>query len=439
MKSSIFNFKTAAAAVLMAATVITSCNKDSDEPPAPITVENQQALTQTVFADNTQGTGSVNFVTTGAWTSSITEGTPPASSASVKAATPVNWISIDPSSGDRAGSYTVSITLEPNYTGEDRAAIVAFSSGGATVTLSVTQKGTKADGTVQTNYWTSNDLTRAKLKGPVKRIAALGNYPTFAEYNQAGNLSSQGDNFSSTTYTYSNNQLVKEETSGDFREITSYSYGSHGKYIPVVPFHLPEMSGLRLNLESRITTDGGGTETNRTEYVFKGNDLLLISSYMIDGALSKDTTIITFDGNYPKSHETWDNDHTFAEFFKDLVYYPNGMFKTYIEGFKGDTYTDTRTHTFKQGGDYQLEDTYHNIRIENGETVFESNATCVYNDKYDLIKREEKREDGSSRFLDEYTYEYDAHGNWTKKTTVHKIDGAETARYSEERTIEYYE
>jgi hypothetical protein len=47
------------------------CDPKETDPKA-IEVSNQAALTQEVFADQTQGNSGVNITTTGAWTSSIT-------------------------------------------------------------------------------------------------------------------------------------------------------------------------------------------------------------------------------------------------------------------------------------------------------------------------------------------------------------------------------
>jgi hypothetical protein len=50
--------------------------------------------------------------------------------------------------GNPAGDYTVAISLEPNYTGEDRTAAIAIRWEGSEITASVMQKGTKEDGNV---------------------------------------------------------------------------------------------------------------------------------------------------------------------------------------------------------------------------------------------------------------------------------------------------
>ncbi|MDR1866205.1 MAG: RagB/SusD family nutrient uptake outer membrane protein [Bacteroidales bacterium] len=127
-----------AGCLLLSATFFSSCG-EKDETVAPIVVQDNASLTQTVFADDTQGAGSVSFVTAGAWSSSIAE------TATTKAAT-VDWISISPNSGDRAGSYTVTVILTVNTTGADRTAVITIACEGTEVKIAVTQKKTKADG-----------------------------------------------------------------------------------------------------------------------------------------------------------------------------------------------------------------------------------------------------------------------------------------------------
>jgi hypothetical protein len=96
---------------------------------------------QIVFADDAQGSSGVSFTTTGPWSSSIIEAT------STRAAAP-DWISISPDSGKEAGEYTVYITLDVNTTGTDRTAVITISCSGTEISITVTQKGTKEDGTV---------------------------------------------------------------------------------------------------------------------------------------------------------------------------------------------------------------------------------------------------------------------------------------------------
>ena len=122
-------------ACLAVSTSFWGCKEKKDDPA--ITVANEQLLKQEVFADNLSGKTLTSFTTTGPWTSSIAETTPKAKSGKP------DWISIDPASGDKAGTYNVSIILEPNTTGSDRTAVITILCKGEEIKITITQKGIK--------------------------------------------------------------------------------------------------------------------------------------------------------------------------------------------------------------------------------------------------------------------------------------------------------
>jgi hypothetical protein len=136
---------------LVSLTMLAGCDP-TEETPKAITVADSKSLTQAVFADESKGESGVTFITTGAWTSEITTVSAvsaTAKSSQMRAATATSdWISIDPASGDKAGSYTIAINLVPNSTGADRSATVKIVCEDTEISISVTQKATKEDGTV---------------------------------------------------------------------------------------------------------------------------------------------------------------------------------------------------------------------------------------------------------------------------------------------------
>ena len=116
--------------------IISACSSD-DETNKSIEVDKEQ-LNQTVYADETQGKSGVSFTTTAAWTSSITETT----AKSLKDnSTPENWVSVTPDRGDKAGSYTITINLTPNYTGAERSATITINCNGDKIEIKVKQDG----------------------------------------------------------------------------------------------------------------------------------------------------------------------------------------------------------------------------------------------------------------------------------------------------------
>jgi endonuclease/exonuclease/phosphatase family metal-dependent hydrolase len=124
--------------LILSAATFAGCDKDNPKVIKSITVSDEQSLNQEVFADKTSGSG-VTFTTTGAWTTSIAE-------ASETSAAPA-WLSISPSSsGDKAGTYTLVLTLEQNFTGSDRTAVITIVCADTEIAVTITQKSVKEDG-----------------------------------------------------------------------------------------------------------------------------------------------------------------------------------------------------------------------------------------------------------------------------------------------------
>ena len=123
------NFLKNAVITASALFVLSSCG-DKKEP-------NETPFNQIVNADDTSGKSGVTFVTTGAWTSSITEVTTKSTNSGT-----VSWISISPDHGDAAGEYTITISLQKNDTGEERIATITITFDDMDITITVTQRGT---------------------------------------------------------------------------------------------------------------------------------------------------------------------------------------------------------------------------------------------------------------------------------------------------------
>jgi hypothetical protein len=125
--------------LLLAVALFNDCDR-KDDISDPIAIDDHQVLTQIVYADELHGQSVINFVTTGTWIASISEQSHPDKKPT--------WISINPDNGGEAGSYTMSIDLEPNLTGTERTAIITISCEQKKVEISVTQKATKKNGEV---------------------------------------------------------------------------------------------------------------------------------------------------------------------------------------------------------------------------------------------------------------------------------------------------
>lgn len=127
--------------MFLVALTLVACSKEETTKPSAIIISNQEQLTQTVYANDNTGKSDVTFSTNGAWTSELTE------SIGVKSTPAVaDWLSITPTSGDKAGNYTISISLHTNYTGEKRTANIMIKSGGESVKISISQEALTVDG-----------------------------------------------------------------------------------------------------------------------------------------------------------------------------------------------------------------------------------------------------------------------------------------------------
>lgn len=117
----LFSKLSSAAACLLAVVAMgfASCSSSDD----PSTISFAGSSTITAYSDTTLE--EVNFSTSDAWTSSIN--------------TTESWISYSPTSGDASGSYTITITLEPNDTGAARSATITLTCAGQPRTINITQ------------------------------------------------------------------------------------------------------------------------------------------------------------------------------------------------------------------------------------------------------------------------------------------------------------
>ena len=86
-----------------------------------------ELLNQTLESDALSGAG-ITFTASAAWSATVQEVRSGAS-----------WLTISPDHGE-AGTYTLSITLEANDTGADRAAEIIISCNGSTLKITITQK-----------------------------------------------------------------------------------------------------------------------------------------------------------------------------------------------------------------------------------------------------------------------------------------------------------
>lgn len=97
---------------ILIAVLVFGCEK-GDSEYKNFKVKDEESLEQTVYVGDTQASLTVDFTTTGPWTSSVEYFKNANESAPSKAGESSEWVTLEPSSGDKAGDYSVTIKLNP--------------------------------------------------------------------------------------------------------------------------------------------------------------------------------------------------------------------------------------------------------------------------------------------------------------------------------------
>ena len=121
---------------LFVATCFFSCSDDDENESIRLTGNTETS--QVVYADETNKPEGIKFTATASWTATV-KNVPTTRNSEV------NWLSLNMYSGD-AGEYTLTMTLQPNLTGQDRGAEIIITCADTVIRIRVEQKGTKADG-----------------------------------------------------------------------------------------------------------------------------------------------------------------------------------------------------------------------------------------------------------------------------------------------------
>lgn len=125
--------------------LLCGCGDDEGKgtpPPAGIELADGTSKLQETFADQTSPDGKgINFTSTGPWKAVVEEVVKNRADAPA-----VDWVILSQYSGDKAGSYNIEITLMPNFTGQERKAVIRIVCGDTEITITVVQKGVAESG-----------------------------------------------------------------------------------------------------------------------------------------------------------------------------------------------------------------------------------------------------------------------------------------------------
>ena len=144
--------------MLSAVAIFAGCSNGEGGEGGMFTPPTQEQLTQNAYADNENTGGGFSFTTDAPWTATVSEAQPASQAfAMTKQATVysdgnnVAWLRLY--NGDKeayngeAGTITLRIEIDQNYTGKRREATITIKSGNNSFTVTVVQEATKQDGT----------------------------------------------------------------------------------------------------------------------------------------------------------------------------------------------------------------------------------------------------------------------------------------------------
>lgn len=134
------------ALLFLAGALCGSCSDDDDlgNGNGDAVLDKGTKNEQVVYADDeTIKDKGIKFSTQGAWKAEVVE----LSTRSVETSgQTVDWLTLSQYSGDKAGDYTITLTLKQNFTGKSRKAEIRILCGQTVITISVEQKAEKEDG-----------------------------------------------------------------------------------------------------------------------------------------------------------------------------------------------------------------------------------------------------------------------------------------------------
>ena len=134
----------AVVAIVALAATFTACDKGGDDGDKQIVLPDKTEGTQQAFADD-ETTGGFTFTAKAAWTATVTETT-------ASRASNVSWLRLFYGGEEKysggAGTFTLVIEIDENYTGATRTATITITSGTDNITVTVTQDDKTGEGEV---------------------------------------------------------------------------------------------------------------------------------------------------------------------------------------------------------------------------------------------------------------------------------------------------
>lgn len=286
--------------------ILAGCSKNEGGEGEPFTPPAQEQLTQNAYADNENTGGGFSFTADAPWTATVDEVKPQApASVQAKSVTRaagnngnnVVWLKLYNGNSEAysggAGTITLRIEIDQNYTGERREATITIRSGNNTFTVTVVQEGTKQDGSqneppvkvtkitldktelsLDAGAKTTLTATVEPADATIKSVVWSSSNPAIADVNPVtGEISAIADGTATVTATSSSN-----------KEVSASCAVTVGGDEPVAPD--PSNYAFVSRIERTVTYWSQLPASERDEeeatYTFEYDDHDRVSSYTID-------------------------------------------------------------------------------------------------------------------------------------------------------------
>ncbi len=333
-----------AGCLLLAGALCWSCTDDDGDDSGngngngsgngSVVLDKDTQTEQVVYAnDKGSDDEGIKFTAQGPWTAVVEDVTTKDANAET-----VDWLTLSQYSGDKAGDYTITLTLKQNFTGKTRKAKIHITCGETTITITVEQKAEKENGVT------------------LKRVKSVNHTTTYgAGYYEDGTVDE-------TTFTYSYDEqgrvakVVEQENSywdSSSEKVETYTY--------TFDYHIVgEITVDYLNEYYYQYNDGSGQESKSEydgKYVLTLNDYGNVVNIKGSGYCDDTDTNVgyTEDGRLGK---LWSDDYGYEWY--ETYYYTDGLLTKFEFYESGDS---TEVQEFK------VDELYPNRYPANGTNI----------------------------------------------------------------------
>ena len=261
------------------------------------------------------------------------------------------WVSITPDHGDEAGTYTITINLEVNDTGEDRKANIIISCGGQTITISITQVATPdvpSQGEVQTpqykKYVSKLEWNFTDYDGEVENDVL-----TFA-YDEKNRIARMERDYVDSYYQDNRRWSFNYSVVGEV-ELTYVRTNEYGTSTNIVDAKLDNAGRVSRFEWIDVEDYGEYSEYGRFEYDSKGYLSAMALGEKTDGRVEEEGVKLFYTDGLLSGTKEWD---TYKEYEYEQIPYPNN---TYVNRYANDK-INVDLNLYIMEGDFGIDENY---------------------------------------------------------------------------------